>query len=87
MPGMDYEEKKAQLAAGDSLFLYSDGLLEAHNRQKEMYGSPRLRSHLGEHRGGVGMVHHALQGLEKFTGPDWEQEDDVTCVVLERHHK
>ena len=87
MAGMDYEEKKARLATGDSLFLFSDGLLEAHNRQKEMYGSPRLRSHLGEHRGGVGMVHHALQGLEKFTGPDWEQEDDVTCVVLERHHK
>jgi hypothetical protein len=25
-----------------------------------------------------------LAGLYKFTGPDWEQEDDVTMVIADR---
>src|ERR687894_1497473 len=43
MPGMDYEEKEASLETGESVLFYSDGLVEAHNLQREMFGFPRLR--------------------------------------------
>jgi serine phosphatase RsbU (regulator of sigma subunit) len=36
MPDMHYEEKEAYLAPGDSILLYSDGLVEAHNADREM---------------------------------------------------
>ncbi|MCA9972956.1 MAG: ATP-binding protein, partial [Anaerolineales bacterium] len=34
--------------------------------------------------GGAGLVDHLLQELAAFTGADWEQEDDVTLVTLQR---
>jgi serine phosphatase RsbU (regulator of sigma subunit) len=43
MPDMPYEEEEADLAAGDDLLLYSDGLVEAHAPEGEMFGFPRLR--------------------------------------------
>ena len=42
MPGMNYEEKEAWIAPGESLLLYSDGVTEAHSTEREMYGTPRL---------------------------------------------
>src|SRR5215216_5703153 len=49
MPGMAYEEKEAALEVGDSTLFYSDGLVEAHNPQREMFGFPRLRRLVAEH--------------------------------------
>jgi serine phosphatase RsbU (regulator of sigma subunit) len=42
MPEMTYEEKEATLSAGDSILFYSDGLVEARNPAREMFGFPRL---------------------------------------------
>ena len=42
MPGMRYEEKETTLCPGDSLLLYSDGLVEAHNPSREMFGFHHL---------------------------------------------
>ena len=33
-PDMDYEEKQALIGPGECLFLYSDGLVEAHNERR-----------------------------------------------------
>ena len=41
MPGMGYEEKEIVLEAGEVSLLYSDGLLVAHDPQREMFGFPR----------------------------------------------
>ena len=43
MPGMTYDEHEATLGTGESILIYSDGLVEAHNPQGEMFGFPRLR--------------------------------------------
>lgn len=83
MPGMVYEEKEAMLNPGERLLLYSDGLVEAHNPQREMFGFPRLRDLLAMHLGAEA-IEFLLKGLAEFTGPDWEQEDDVTLLLLER---
>jgi serine phosphatase RsbU (regulator of sigma subunit) len=86
MPDMHYEEKEATIKPGDSLIMYSDGLVEAHNVQAEMFGFPRLRQLLTIPACGDELIQCMLQELNTFTGPDWEQEDDVTFVTLERLH-
>lgn len=85
MPGMKYEEKEATLATGESILLYSDGLVEAHDPQQEMFGFPRLQRFMAAHPGGADLIEDLLAELRAFVGPDWEQEDDVTFVTLERH--
>ena len=49
MPGMSYEEKEIILGAGDRALFYSDGLVEAHNPEGEMFGFPRLQALVAEH--------------------------------------
>jgi serine phosphatase RsbU (regulator of sigma subunit) len=84
IPGMSYEEKEATLEAGDSTLFYSDGLVEAHDPQREMFGFPRLRSLMAGHEKGNSLVDMMLEELYSFTGEGWEQEDDITLVTLHR---
>jgi serine phosphatase RsbU (regulator of sigma subunit)/anti-sigma regulatory factor (Ser/Thr protein kinase) len=84
MPGMRYEEKETFLTPGDTILLYSDGLVEAHNSEREMFSFPRLMRLMGECGGGAQLIDFLLGELASFTGPGWEQEDDVTMVALER---
>src|ERR671911_1987736 len=49
MPGMYYEEKEMVLGVGDSALLYSDGLVEAHDPEREMFGFPRLMALVAKH--------------------------------------
>ena len=85
MPGMDYEEKEITLQRGESVLFYSDGLVEAHDERREMFGFPRLQGLVGAHRsGGSSLIGFLLSELTRFTGEDWEQEDDITLVTLER---
>jgi serine phosphatase RsbU (regulator of sigma subunit)/anti-sigma regulatory factor (Ser/Thr protein kinase) len=81
LPGMDYEEQEAIIAPGDVLLLYSDGVTEAHSTSREMFGTPRLAELVAA---GEELVGGLLSSLERFTGPDWEQEDDITLVTLHR---
>jgi serine phosphatase RsbU (regulator of sigma subunit)/anti-sigma regulatory factor (Ser/Thr protein kinase) len=84
LPGMRYSETQARMEPGDRLLLYSDGLVEAHNTQKEMFGFPRLRQMVGDQPPGCDVVEVLMQALAEFTGPAWEQEDDVTLLTIER---
>jgi serine phosphatase RsbU (regulator of sigma subunit) len=85
MSGMGYEEKETILTPGDSTLLYSDGLVEAHNPQREMFGFPRLRRLIAEHYSAEGsLVDFLMEGLYSFVEDGWEQEDDITLVTLER---
>jgi serine phosphatase RsbU (regulator of sigma subunit) len=87
MPGMVYEECSTDIASDESLLLYSDGVIEAHNSQGEMFGKNRLGAHLVHHacdrNSGRDLIAELLQALAEFSGPGWEQEDDVTFVVMQ----
>jgi anti-sigma regulatory factor (Ser/Thr protein kinase) len=82
MPGMKYEEKETTLRPGETVILYSDGLVEAHDPDRQMFGFPRLQSLMAELGPETDVVPYLLGKLAEFTGPDWEQEDDVTLVLL-----
>jgi serine phosphatase RsbU (regulator of sigma subunit) len=85
LPGMSYEEKEIVLEEGDSVLFYSDGLVEAHDPQRDMFGFPRLQGLVGAHRSdGSALVNFLLSELARFTGEEWEQEDDITLVTLDR---
>jgi serine phosphatase RsbU (regulator of sigma subunit) len=84
IPGMSYEEKKTMLEAGEAALFYSDGLVEAHNFEGEMFGFPKLRSLMAEHDGKGLLVDFLMEELYAFTGDGWEQEDDITLVTLQR---
>jgi predicted ester cyclase len=83
MPQMSYEEKEDSLEVGDSALLYTDGLVEAHDPQREMFGFPRLQALVSEH-GEESLEEALLEQLYSFVGEGWEQEDDITLVTL-RH--
>ena len=83
-PDMDYEEKQALLKPGETMVMYSDGLIEAHDPQGEMFGYPRLRELMALPQCGDELIQCMLNALHGFTGPEWEQEDDVTFVTLDR---
>jgi serine phosphatase RsbU (regulator of sigma subunit) len=88
LPGMSYEEKEIILERGDSVLFYSDGLVEAHDPEREMFGFPRLQGLVGAYRSeGPAMVNFLLSELARFTGADWEQEDDITLVTLDRSER
>jgi serine phosphatase RsbU (regulator of sigma subunit)/anti-sigma regulatory factor (Ser/Thr protein kinase) len=84
LPGMEYEEKVTTLAPGDTVLLHSDGLAEAHNGEREMFGFPRVAALTGEASDGQVLIDRLLKELQEFTGPDMEQEDDITLVTLGR---
>jgi serine phosphatase RsbU (regulator of sigma subunit) len=87
MPGMTYEENETYLAPGDSVLLHSDGLVEAHNPAGEMFGFPRLQKVVENNRGSERLIDECLTELRKFVGKSWEQEDDITLVVLQRDQR
>jgi serine phosphatase RsbU (regulator of sigma subunit) len=85
MPGMSYEEKEIVLEPGEGVLFFTDGLIEAHNPQGEMFGTPRLRGLLSEHpMRGTDLCITLMEELASFTGEGWEQEDDITLLTLER---
>jgi len=84
MPNMRYEQKEITLKPGESVLLYSDGLVEAHDSQHEMFGIPRMERLIGRHPGGATLMDFLLAEMERFTGEDWEQEDDITLLTLQR---
>jgi serine phosphatase RsbU (regulator of sigma subunit)/predicted ester cyclase len=85
MPRMSYEEKETVLGPGEGVLFYTDGLVEAHNPQGEMFGTPRLRGLLSERsEGGRSLSSTLMEELYSFTGEGWEQEDDITLLTLRR---
>jgi serine phosphatase RsbU (regulator of sigma subunit)/anti-sigma regulatory factor (Ser/Thr protein kinase) len=85
MSGMVYDEAETTIEPGECLVFYSDGLVEAHNPQREMFGNPRLRSLLSSSAGQCpALIERLLSELERFTGRGWQQEDDVTLLTLHR---
>ncbi len=88
MPGMRYDEHEATIEPGDTVLLYSDGLLEAHNGDREMFGLARIGSAIEAHAASNGsaqaLIDSLLQQFRGFTNERSTPEDDVTMVALRR---
>jgi serine phosphatase RsbU (regulator of sigma subunit) len=84
MPSSSYEEKEIVLDASESILFYSDGLVEAHDPEGQMFSFPRLRALIGEHAEKRSLEEALLEELYSFVGEYWEQEDDITLLALRR---
>lgn len=84
MPGMDYDDKVYELSNGDLMVLTSDGITEAHNPDGEMYGFSRLMGRVAATTKNDDVVNSLVGDLEAWTGPDAEQEDDITLVIVRK---
>jgi phosphoserine phosphatase RsbU/P len=80
--GHDYEECVFSLAAGDILFFYTDGCIEAHNPAGEMFGSERLEELLiSESRSDGDMLVRIEGEIQRFCAGR-EPFDDATLMVV-----
>jgi serine phosphatase RsbU (regulator of sigma subunit) len=84
MAGMGYEEEEFSLSEGESVLFYSDGLVEAHDPEGEMFGFPRLRALVAGGGEEGTLVDFLIGELYSFVGEGWEQEDDITLLTIER---
>lgn len=82
-PWQSYEQATVELAEGDRLVLFTDGVTEANeSRSEEEFGEERLLEILRESRalGAANIQSSVLARVAKFTGDKFQ--DDATLVVL-----
>jgi sigma-B regulation protein RsbU (phosphoserine phosphatase) len=81
--GTTYNERFIDLVPGDILLLYTDGLVEAENEAREMFGQERLEQFVraNTHLSARELCEALYAELTRFTG-DRNPEDDTTIVVV-----
>ncbi len=81
--GHDYTNAEVQLAPGDTLFLYTDGVTEAESPSQEEFGEGRLDQKLTSlGQASVDeVVNEVVEAVQAFAG-DAPQSDDITCVAM-----
>jgi serine phosphatase RsbU (regulator of sigma subunit) len=84
-PRTQYEQYEVTIKPGECLLLVTDGLVAAGNSQGEPFGGLRLQAILEKQPScGRAVVDAVLSELQALTGAGWQQEDDITLIVLER---
>jgi len=79
-----YQQFSIPLAAGESLIMYTDGVLDAENRQGDRYGSERLVANLQRPSASVAAMGQAVIGeVKRFIG-DHPQVDDICLTGVRR---
>jgi sigma-B regulation protein RsbU (phosphoserine phosphatase) len=83
MGGIVYGEDTLQMARGDTLVLFTDGVTEAMNGGRELYGESRLEALLSKHphEGVESLVHGVLASVREFVDGA-EQSDDITLLAV-----
>jgi sigma-B regulation protein RsbU (phosphoserine phosphatase) len=79
--GHGYTELSVQLAAGDLLFFYTDGCVEAENEQGEMFGAERLEALLLEAVKSADPLQRIEHDVAEFRGTS-EPLDDATLMTV-----
>jgi sigma-B regulation protein RsbU (phosphoserine phosphatase) len=81
LPGMHYEEATVELAPGDLLMAFSDGLTEP-ERDNQEFGEQRLLDYIQQHRNQPLpiLATSTLQTLQQWIGNN-EQPDDMTLLL------
>lgn len=80
-----WEQSVVQLAPGDVLVLYTDGITEAQNTRRALFGEDRLLEAVTENLGHLAqeIQDTVLAEVQRFSG-DTPQSDDIALLVLLR---
>lgn len=100
---VEYEQGEYAFPDGEILYLYTDGVTEAINKEKQFFGDKNLlhacsapenaEKEVLSDAGSVpedtatDVCERAVSALKTFIGTDTEQFDDITMVVLKRHDR
>jgi sigma-B regulation protein RsbU (phosphoserine phosphatase) len=79
----DYAETRIELASGDRMIFYTDGIVEAMNEQEEMFGFERLLAIVQKSRSATAndLLQKIIDDVKTFTGSA-PQHDDLTVIVV-----
>ena len=81
LAGRGYAEARVQLAAGDLLFFYTDGCVEAENEAGDMFGAEKLEELLVSAAGAEDLLARVETVLADYRGTR-EPFDDATMMVV-----
>ena len=83
-----FSEGEVQLAPGDKLFLFTDGVTEAMNAERGWFGLPRLQAVLRQtHAQDVEATMDAVTAEVEAFAAGCPRSDDLTCLVLGVGHE
>lgn len=86
MPGKKYSGQEAMIAPGKILFLYTDGLTEAENGSRDLFGKQRITDVITTFNGSPQQLIETMTAeVHRFVG-DTEQSDDLTMLAI-RYNK
>jgi len=85
-PFSRYDEKQVQLASGDVLVAYTDGIIEPENEYGEMFGEQRLSDLLSKNvdRDSPEIIARVMEAVGQWTGETAELQDDMTMLIARR---
>lgn len=83
MEGMKFKQHEFKLNPGDSLFVYTDGVAEANNKEKELFGTDRMLQALNKNPDAMPdeILTNVKEGIYDFANGA-EQFDDITMLCI-----
>jgi sigma-B regulation protein RsbU (phosphoserine phosphatase) len=84
LPDAEYQSGRLQLSAGETVFLFTDGVTEAAGDRQEFFGNRRLREVLEGSRsaGPRAMVQAVMAAVNAFVDGA-PQNDDITSLAIQ----
>lgn len=84
IPGFEYQEKIIPLSSGDRLYIYSDGIVEAGNKENQLFGKKGLTEALAESRNSPlkDTLQFLINSLYQWLGQE-KAEDDISILGIE----
>ena len=84
MPGIEYRDYEIRMGRGDKLFIYTDGVPEATDKNDSLYTTDRMLDALNQYREGTPqeILEGIHQSVKEFVG-DRAQFDDLTMLGFE----
>ena len=88
MEGIKYRANELTLNKGDRIFLYTDGVTEATDKNEALYGEARLQSYIEKNRAlsADALLSGLKEDIDKFAG-DAPQFDDITMLLFDYKNK
>ena len=88
MEGMKYRANEMTLKKGDRIFLYTDGVTEATDKNEALYGEERLMSYIDKNKSlkAEALLSGLKEDIDLFAG-DAPQFDDITMLIFDYKKK
>lgn len=81
MGDFNFVEQEIDLKYDDAIFMYTDGITEAENIDKELFGEERMLQALSTRRTADQLMEAMKEAVLEFRG-EAPQSDDITCLFI-----